>query len=105
MKIVANDLAAAMQAQEVIDFAKKHKNSMAYFKAVQHRADLSGLLIDRVEGHRGSQIRIGSGENAGGQSHITESAACGIGPEHLTIGARWRITGNQNPGESVRGVS
>jgi phage terminase small subunit len=50
MKLAIYDLATAMrEAQEVIDFAKKHKNSMAYFKAVQHRADLSGLLIDRVE--------------------------------------------------------
>jgi DNA-binding CsgD family transcriptional regulator len=49
-KLAVYDLARAMEeAQEVIDFAKKNKNAMAYFKAVQHRADLSGLLIDRVE--------------------------------------------------------
>ena len=48
--LAAYNLATAMrEAQEVIDFAKKHKNSMAYFKAVQHRADLSGLLLQRVE--------------------------------------------------------
>ena len=44
------DLAAAMkEAVDVIDFAKKNHNSMAYCKAVELRAKLSGLLIDRVE--------------------------------------------------------
>lgn len=33
----------------MIDFAKANKNAMAYFKAVEHRAKLSGLLIGRVE--------------------------------------------------------
>jgi phage terminase small subunit len=44
------DLSRAMQESlDVIEFAKQHKNAMAYFKAVEHRAKLSGLLIDRVE--------------------------------------------------------
>jgi hypothetical protein len=44
------DLARAMrEAQDVIDFSKKHKYSMAYFKAVEHRAKLSGLLTDRIQ--------------------------------------------------------
>ena len=48
--IAAYDLSLAMQESlEVIAFAKEHKNAMAYFKAVEHRAKLSGLLIDRVQ--------------------------------------------------------
>jgi hypothetical protein len=48
--LAAYDFARAMQeAQEVIDFAKLNKNAMAYFKAVEHRAKLNGLLIDKVE--------------------------------------------------------
>ena len=48
--IAAYDLATAMQeALDVIAFAKKHENAMAYCKAVELRAKLSGLLIDRVE--------------------------------------------------------
>jgi hypothetical protein len=44
------DLTTAMQESlEVIDFAKQNKNAMAYFKAVEHRAKLSGLLIERVD--------------------------------------------------------
>ena len=49
MEMAVYDLAAAMrEAQEVIDFAKANRNSMAYFKAVQHRAALSGLLIEEI---------------------------------------------------------
>jgi len=48
--IVAYDLATAMtESLEVIAYAKECKNAMAYFKAVEHRAKLSGLLIDRVQ--------------------------------------------------------
>ncbi|HRB14916.1 MAG TPA: hypothetical protein PK224_03920 [Nitrospira sp.] len=44
------DLTRAMrESLEVIEFAKQHKNAMAYFKAVEHRAKLSGLLIDRLD--------------------------------------------------------
>jgi hypothetical protein len=47
--IVAYDLATAMkESLEVISYAKEKGNAMAYFKAVEHRAKLSGLLIDRV---------------------------------------------------------
>src|SRR4051794_13405609 len=49
-KMAVYDLAAAMQeAEEVRAFAKLHKNAMAYCKATELRAKLSGLLIDRVE--------------------------------------------------------
>lgn len=48
--IVAYDLATAMrESLEVIDFAKEKGNAMAYFKAVEHRAKLSGLLVERVQ--------------------------------------------------------
>ena len=48
--IVAYDLSVAMQESlDVIAHAKLTNNSMAYFKAVEHRAKLSGLLIDRVQ--------------------------------------------------------
>jgi len=40
---------AMQEAEDVICFAKLHKNSMAYFKAVEHRAKLSGLLIERIQ--------------------------------------------------------
>lgn len=44
------DLTVAMrESEEVIAFAKEHRNAMAYFKAVEHRAKLSGLLIDRIQ--------------------------------------------------------
>ena len=44
------NLSQAMQESlEVIEFSKENKNSMAYFKAVEHRAKLSGLLTDRVD--------------------------------------------------------
>ena len=50
MKAAVYDLATAMtEAEDVIEFAKQHKNSMAYMKAVELRSKLSGLLIDRVE--------------------------------------------------------
>jgi hypothetical protein len=46
---VAYTVTVAMEeAQEVIEFAKQHRNAMAYFKAVEHRAKLSGLLVDRI---------------------------------------------------------
>jgi hypothetical protein len=49
-KMAVYDLAAAMrEADEVCAFAKLHKNAMAYMKATELRAKLSGLLIDRVE--------------------------------------------------------
>lgn len=48
--IARYDIAVAMQeANEVIEFAKKKGNAMAYCKAVELRAKLSGLLIDRVQ--------------------------------------------------------
>jgi Terminase small subunit len=48
--IAAYDLSVAMQESlDVIAHAKLTNNSMAYFKAVEHRAKLSGLLIDRVQ--------------------------------------------------------
>jgi hypothetical protein len=37
------------EVQAVIDFTMKQKNSMAYYKAVELRTRLSGLLIERVE--------------------------------------------------------
>lgn len=40
---------AMKECEEVIEFSKKHNNSMAYCKAVELRARLSGLLIERVE--------------------------------------------------------
>ncbi len=47
--IVSYDLATAMtESLEVIEHAKQTRNSMAYFKAVEHRAKLSGLLIERI---------------------------------------------------------
>jgi hypothetical protein len=50
MKMAVYDLATAMrEAEAVCAFAKKHKNAMAYCKATELRAKLSGLLIDRVE--------------------------------------------------------
>lgn len=49
-RLSAYDLAAAMkEAEDAADFAKKHKNPMANVKAVELRAKLSGLLIERVE--------------------------------------------------------
>ena len=48
--IAAYDVAVAMQeALDVIAFAKLKGNAMAYCKAVELRAKLSGLLVDRVE--------------------------------------------------------
>lgn len=48
--IASYDLALAMQESlEVIAFAKEKGNAMAYFKAVEHRAKLSGLLVDKVQ--------------------------------------------------------
>ena len=48
-QVAAYDLAQAMQESlEVIEFAKANKNAMAYFKAVEHRAKLSGLLIEQI---------------------------------------------------------
>jgi hypothetical protein len=44
------DLAQALrESLEVIAFAKQKGNAMAYFKAVEHRAKLCGLLVDRVQ--------------------------------------------------------
>ena len=44
------DCAAAMrEAKEAMEFAFKTDNAHAYVKAVELRAKLSGLLIDRVE--------------------------------------------------------
>ena len=49
-KVAVYDLATAMkEANEVCNFAKRHKNAMAFCKATELRAKLSGLLIDRVE--------------------------------------------------------
>ena len=48
--MMAYDLSLAMaESLEVIAFAKLKGNAMAYFKAVEHRAKLSGLLIDRIQ--------------------------------------------------------
>jgi hypothetical protein len=48
--MAAYGLAEAMkEAEAVCDFAIKHKNAMAYCKATELRAKLSGLLIDRIE--------------------------------------------------------
>src|ERR1043165_1177456 len=50
-KVAVYDLATAMkEAEDVCAFAKLHKNAMAYCKATELRAKLSGLLIDRIEG-------------------------------------------------------
>jgi hypothetical protein len=50
MQASVYDLATAMkEADEVCAFAKLHKNAMAYMKATELRAKLSGLLVDRVE--------------------------------------------------------
>lgn len=47
--ITAYDLATAMkESLEVIAYAKAQGNAMAYFKAVEHRAKLSGLLVERI---------------------------------------------------------
>lgn len=49
-KAAVYDLTRAMaEAQDVINFARAQKNSMAYCKAVELRAKLSGLLVERVE--------------------------------------------------------
>lgn|SRR5262249_8746919 len=46
---VSYDLAQAMsECLDVIAFSKLHKNSMSYCKAVELRAKLSGLLVDRI---------------------------------------------------------
>lgn len=48
--ITAYDLSTAMrESLAVIEFAKERGNAMAYFKAVEHRAKLMGLLVERVE--------------------------------------------------------
>ena len=48
-QVAAYDLARAMQeSMDVIEFAKANKNAMAYFKAVEHRAKLSGLLVEQI---------------------------------------------------------
>ena len=39
---------AMQEAQQVIEFAKAHRNAMAFCKAVELRTRLSGLLIERV---------------------------------------------------------
>ena len=50
MKAAVYDLTTAMkECEDVIAFARQHKNSMAYCKAVELRAKLSGLLIEKVE--------------------------------------------------------
>jgi len=40
---------AFMEINSFIEFAKKHKNAMAYFKAVELKARLSGLLVEKKE--------------------------------------------------------
>src|SRR4029078_4261490 len=48
--VAVYDLATAMaEAEAVCAFARLHKNAIAYCKATELRAKLSGLLIDRVE--------------------------------------------------------
>jgi hypothetical protein len=48
-EMAAYDLSKAMEESlQVIEFAKAHKNPMAYFKAVEHRAKLSELLIEEA---------------------------------------------------------
>ena len=48
--LAAYDLKTAMaEAQAVCEFAITHKNAMAYCKAVELRAKLSGLMVERVE--------------------------------------------------------
>jgi hypothetical protein len=48
-EIAAYDLTKAMQeAMDVIEFAKGTKNAMAYYKAIEHRARLAGLLVERI---------------------------------------------------------
>jgi phage terminase small subunit len=48
-ELAAYTLTKAMEESlQVIEFAKAHKNPMAYFKAVEHRAKLSGLLIEQL---------------------------------------------------------
>ena len=48
--MMAYNLTTAMaESLEVIQYAKEKGNAMAYFKAVEHRAKLSGLLIDRIQ--------------------------------------------------------
>lgn len=47
---IAYDASAAMkECAEAIAFAKQHKNANAYVKAVELRAKLSGLLVERIE--------------------------------------------------------
>src|ERR1051325_6967019 len=49
-EIVSYDVTVAMQeALDALNFAKEKGNAMAYCKAVELRAKLSGLLVDRVE--------------------------------------------------------
>ena len=53
------DLTKAMQESlEVIEFAKQNRNAMAYFKAVEHRAKLSGLLVERVAVEVQANVRV-----------------------------------------------
>lgn len=48
--LVSHTVAIAMQeAKDGMEFARKTENATAYVKAVELRAKLSGLLVDRVE--------------------------------------------------------
>lgn len=49
MTSVHNLEKAMAEAEEAMRFAKETENANAYVKAVEHRAKLNGLLVDRQE--------------------------------------------------------
>lgn len=61
------------EALEAMDFAKMTKNAGAYVKAVEHRAKLSGLLIDRVDMSQNVNFRIVIGGIDDGPREVTAS--------------------------------
>lgn len=49
---------AMLEAEEAMLFAKEMENAGAYVKAVEHRAKLSGLLVDRIDVSQNVNFRV-----------------------------------------------
>lgn len=69
---------AMKEAEEAMNFAMLMKNAGAYVKAVEHRAKLSGLLIDRVDMSQNVNFRIVIGGIDDGPREVTASATVGV---------------------------
>jgi hypothetical protein len=88
------DLATAMrEADDVCAFAKQHKNAMAYCKATELRAKLSGLLIDTIKIVQVDLV----GALAAAERRVIDVTP--LGAQRLEGPARWipRIPGDEKP--------